>query len=299
MQTYVDLHLHSTASDGTRSPFKLVKLAAERKISIIAITDHDTFDGIPHGMEAADSMGITMIPGVELSVDLEEKGLTAHLLGYFPGSDPEGLISRSTPLGQAITFVQGGRERRNPRILEKLSQIGIHVDMDSLKHIACGNVIGRPHIAEALIAGGYVGNFREAFDRFLAKGKPAYVDRDRLPVLEAVRLIADADGLPVMAHPGYIQMEPNELKLFFGRMKNYGLAGIEGYYPSHSTSFTGLLKEFASRFDLVLTGGTDYHGRKQDAFPLGGIHDGFRITIEMVEDFIALCMGKKQEVVRG
>lgn len=299
MRTYVDLHLHSTASDGTRSPFELIELAAERNLSIIAITDHDTFDGISHGMEAADSMGITMIPGVELSVDLEEKGLSAHLLGYFPGSDPEKLISRSTPLGKAITFIQAGRERRNPRILEKLSHIGIHVDIDSLKLIAGGDVIGRPHIAEALIAGGYVGNFREAFDRYLAKGKLAYVDRDRLPVHEAVRLIADADGLPVMAHPGYIQMEPNELKLFFCRMKEYGLAGIEVYYPSHSTSFTGLLKEFASRYELVLTGGTDYHGRKQDAVPLGGKQDGFHITTEMVKDFLDLCISEKQEVARG
>ena len=293
MQTYVDLHSHSTASDGTRSPFELIELAAERDLSVIAITDHDTFDGIPSGMGAADSKGIIMIPGVELSVDLEEKGLSAHLLGYFPGSDPERLISRSTPLGKAIDFVQGGRERRNPRILEKLSESGIHVDIDSLKRIAGGDVIGRPHIAEALIEGGYVGNFREAFDRFLAKGKPAYVDRDRLPVQEAVRLIADADGLPVMAHPGYIQMESNELKLFFGRMKNYGLAGIEVYYPSHSASFIGLLKEFAGRFDLVLTGGTDYHGRKQDTVPLGGTRDGFHITDVMVEDFLALCMGEK------
>ncbi|MCD4847063.1 MAG: PHP domain-containing protein [Candidatus Aegiribacteria sp.] len=294
MQTYVDLHLHSTASDGTRSPSELIELAAERGLSIIAITDHDTFDGIPRGMEAADSMGITMIPGVELSVDLEEKGLSAHLLGYFPGSDPDKLISGSTPLGKAITFIQGGRERRNPRILEKLSHTGIHIDIDSLKLIAGGDVIGRPHIAEALIAGGHVGNFREAFDRYLAKGKPAYVDRDRLPVHEAVRLIADADGLPVMAHPGYIQMEPNELKLFFGRMKNYGLAGIEAYYPGHSILFTRLLKEFASRYELVLTGGTDYHGRKQDAVPLGGKQDGFHITVEMVKDFLALCISENR-----
>ena len=299
MHNYVDLHLHSTASDGTRSPFELIELAAERDLSMIAITDHDTFDGIPSGMEAADSMGITMIPGVELSVNLEEKGLTAHLLGYFPGADPEKLMSGSTPLGKAITFVQGGRERRNPRILEKLSNLGMHVDINSLKLISGGDVIGRPHIAEALIAGGYVRNFREAFDRFLAKGKPAYVDRDRLPVHEAVRLIADADGLPVMAHPGYIQMEPNELKLFFGRMKNYGLAGIEAYYPSHSSSFIGLLEEFASRYELVLTGGTDYHGRKQDAVPLGGKQDGFHITTEMIKDFLDLCFGEKQEVARG
>ncbi len=294
MHNYVDLHLHSTASDGTRSPFELIELAAERDLSMIAITDHDTFDGIPSGMEAADSMGITMIPGVELSVNLEEKGLTAHLLGYFPGADPEKLISGSTPLGKAISFVQGGRERRNPRILEKLGKLDMHVDVDSLKLIAGGDVIGRPHIAEALIAGGYVSDFREAFDRFLAKGKPAYVDRDRLPVHEAVRLIADADGLPVMAHPGYIQMEPNELKLFFGRMKNYGLAGIEAYYPSHSASFTGLLEEFASRYELVLTGGTDYHGRKQDAVPLGGKQNGFHITIEMIKDFLDLSLAKNR-----
>ncbi len=292
MQTYVDLHLHSTASDGTRSAIELVELAAEREISIIAVTDHDTLDGIPMGMEAADSMGISMIPGVEISVDLEQKGSTAHLLGYFPGSIPEKLVSRSTPLGKAIAFIQEGRERRNPRILEKLSHLGMHIDIDSVRLVAGGDVIGRPHIAEALIEGGFVGDLKEAFNRFLAKGKPAYVDRDRLPVREAIRLIADAGGLPVMAHPGYIHLDPNELSLFIGRMKKYGLSGIEAYYPSHSVMFTGLLKELAGRFELVLTGGTDYHGRKQDAVPLGGTKDGFHVTTEMVEDFLALCMGE-------
>ncbi len=299
MQAFVDLHLHSTASDGTRSALELVELAVEREISVIAVTDHDTLGGIPMGMEAAASMGIIMIPGVELSVDLEQKGSTAHLLGYFPGSTPEILVSRSTPLGKAITFIQEGRERRNPRILEKLSHLGMHIDMDSLRLIAGVDVIGMPHIAEALIAGGFVGDLREAFNRFLAKGKPAYVDRDRLPVCEAIRLISDAGGLPVMAHPGYIQLEPNELTLFIGRMKNCGLSGIEVYYPSHSAMFTGLLKELAGRFELVLTGGTDYHGRKQDVVPLGGTPDRFHVTIDMVEDFLTLCGVNKQEVTSG
>lgn len=300
MQTKVDLHSHSTASDGTKSPEELVEMAVDREISILAITDHDTMDGIPAGMKAADSMGITMIPGVELSVNLEENGLTVHLLGYFPGISSDRLVSKSTPLGEALAFVQNGRERRNTRILDKLSNAGINIDMNTLMQIAGGNVIGRPHIAEAMILGHHVDDINEAFSRYLAKGKPAYVERDRLSIDEAIHLISDSDGLSVMAHPGYTGMDLDELRIFFRRMKNHGLVGIEVYYPSHSSSMTDFLRELAGRLELVVTGGTDYHGIKKDSIPLGGIQDGFHVTLEMVKDFITLCMGvNKQEVASG
>lgn len=285
----VDLHTHSTASDGTRSPEELVRVGVQAGISVLAITDHDTLDGITEGLKAAGESDIRMIPGIELSVDLEEGGLSAHLLGYFPGADLEELLSGSTPLGAAIEYVQGGRARRNPKILEKLRNEGIHLDPEMIVRIAGGTVIGRPHIAKAMVMGGFVNDSNEAFSRFLAKGRSAYVERDRLQVKEAINLIAGAGGLPVLAHPAYIPMEPDELQRFFRRLSNYGLRGIEAYYPSHSRIMTKLLEEIGRSNDLVLTGGTDYHGLRQDETPLGGSENGFHVTMEMVIDFIALC----------
>jgi predicted metal-dependent phosphoesterase TrpH len=161
--------------------------------------------------------------------------------------------------------------------------------MDAVKVIAGGDVVGRPHIAEAMLNAGYVGSMREAFDKFLAKGKPAYVERDRLPVLKAIEIIVESGGLPVMAHPGYIEMDSETLKEFFKRMKGHGLAGIEIYYPAHTSSMVERLKSYAREFRLVVTGGTDYHGRNIEAAPVGGTEEGFHINLEDVQNFITLC----------
>ncbi|MCK4806727.1 MAG: PHP domain-containing protein [Candidatus Aegiribacteria sp.] len=285
----VDLHIHSTASDGTRSPRELVAMASEKSLSLMSITDHDTLDGIPEGVDVAVELEIELIPGIELSVDLEERGLTAHLLGYFPGVDIPFLVNGSHSLGKAIAYVQGGRSRRNPRILEKLADNSIYIEMETVQLIAGGDVIGRPHIAEAMINAGYVGSTNEAFSRFLAKGKPAYVERDRLSVFRAIEIIVESGGLPVMAHPGYIEMDSETLRGLFERMKGYGLAGIEVYYPSHTASMITTLLSFARELQLVITGGTDYHGRSNEPHPLGGTEEGFHIEQEDIKDFIILC----------
>jgi len=285
----VDLHIHSTASDGSRTPLELTSMAFTKSLSLFSITDHDTFGGIAEGAAAAAEREMEFLPGIELSVDLEEKDLTAHLLGYFPGIAVPDLLSSSTPIGKAISFVQGGRSRRNPKILEKLADNGMHIEMETVKEIAGGDVVGRPHIAEAMLNAGYIGTIREAFDRFLAKGKPAYVERDRLPVVKAIEVILESGGLPVMAHPGYIEMDSENLKGFFKRMKEYGLVGIETYYPAHTSSMVEMLKSYARELNLVVTGGTDYHGRNNETAPLGGTDEGFHIDFEDVKDFIALC----------
>ncbi|MEN8207676.1 MAG: PHP domain-containing protein [Candidatus Fermentibacteria bacterium] len=290
----VDLHIHSTASDGTVSPGDLVAMASENSLSMISITDHDTLDGIPEGASAAIELEMEFIPGIELSVDLEDDGLSAHLLGYFPGADIPLLLSGSHSLGKAISYVQGGRSRRNPRILKKLADNGIYIEMEAVLIIAGGDVVGRPHIAEAMLNAGYVGSLSEAFNRFLAKGKPAYVDRDRLSLFSAIDIIVESGGLPVMAHPGYIEMNPKELRRLFGKMKEHGLAGIEVYYPSHTASTISMLLSIALEFQLVLTGGTDYHGRSNEAPALGGADDGFHIKREDVKDFINLCRSRSR-----
>lgn len=295
----VDLHIHSTASDGVRYPAELVRMAVESSLFMISITDHDTLDGLPEGAEAAASEGLHFVPGVELSVDLEPGGAsTAHLLGYFPGVQVAELVRSDSPLGQAIAFVQGGRERRNPRILENLARNGINLLMSDVAALTDGEVVGRPHIAQAMVNAGYVGTMKEAFNRFLAKGRPAYVERDRLPVEKAMELIRTAGGLPVMAHPGYIAMGSEVLEGLFRRLRGQGLSGIEVYYPTHSPAMVELLLGIAGELDLMVTGGTDFHGREDEAEPLGG-SENFGVTTDSVRDFIDLCIDSIQEVTDG
>ncbi len=296
----VDLHIHSTASDGMMTPSEIVGMALEKSLTMISITDHDTLDGIPEAAGVAADSGIHFVPGVELSVDLESDGsITAHLLGYFPGAEIEELVSDSTPLGEAITFVQGGRRRRNPRILEKLRASGVYILMNEVKLLSDGDVVGRPHIAQAMVDAGYVGSLKEAFNRFLGKGRPAYVERDRLPVGKAMDVIREAGGLPVMAHPGYIAMDSDEMRELFGRMKGLGLSGVEVYYPTHAPSMVEFLLSVADEFDLLVTGGSDFHGRDGEAAPLGGSPDGFAVETDMIRDFMDICLDSRQEVIHG
>ncbi len=283
-----DLHIHSTASDGSLTPSELVELARSRGISCMAITDHDTLDGLPEGMEAAEEHGMTLVPGVELSTDLPEGG-SAHLLGYFPGVPLERLMSTGTELGRALERVQKGRERRNPEILARLSAVGVEISLDRVREIAGGELVGRPHIAAALVESGYVSGSQEAFDRYLARGKPAYVERDRLDIADAVKMLRSAGGLPVMAHPAYIPMERDRLFVFLSSMTGMGLAGIEAFYPKHGEELTAWLLGAARRMGIFVTGGTDFHGWKKDGTPLGGDGNGFTVTEGMVGDFLSIC----------
>jgi len=285
----IDLHIHTTASDGTRSPSEIVRMASAIGLSALSITDHDTMDGIEDAQETARELEVRFIPGVELSVDIDDAGMTAHLLGYFPGCPGRDLVDPDTPLGQAIDYVKGGRSRRNPRILKELSRAGVRIDMDEVEKLADGGVVGRPHIAQAMLNEGYVSTMQEAFGRYLARGRCAYVERDRLPVRRAIELIRGAGGLPVMAHPGYIPLDTGELEGFFRRMTDFGLAGIEAVYPTHTAKITDLLRSLAAAFGLVITGGTDYHGRNNEAAPLGGSPAGFRVTEEDAAEFLKIC----------
>ncbi|OPL18259.1 MAG: hypothetical protein AVO35_05265 [Candidatus Aegiribacteria sp. MLS_C] len=285
----VDMHIHSTASDGVLAPAEIAGLAAERSLYMFSITDHDTLDGIMEGSARAASSEAYFVPGIEFSVEVDAgDGFSAHLLGYFPGAGESELVRSDTPLGEAISYVQGGRVRRNPRILDRLRENGVYIQMTDVAALADGEVVGRPHIAQAMVDAGYVGSMREAFNRFLAKGRPAYVDRDRLPVRQAMEVIRSSGGLPVMAHPGYIALDSDGLRDLFRTLKDHGLAGIEVYYPAHSGELVSSLLAIAEDFDLFATGGTDFHGRLEDAEPLGG-SGNFCVDMEKVRYFVDLC----------
>ncbi len=244
----VDLHLHTTASDGRLTPQELVKLAADRGLRVIAITDHDTTDGVrPAQAAAARFADLRLIPGVEMSVDIAEAEV--HLLGYWVDLD-------NREFQQLLAWSRDGRVNRARRILEKLAELGLPVEWERVRELAGDGAVGRPHIAQAMVERGYVADIREAFDRYLGRGRPAYVERERLTPEQGIRSVLAVGGLPVLAHPADI----TGLEELLPGWVAAGLVGIEVYYAGYTPEVIARLQELADRYGLIATGGTDYHG---------------------------------------
>jgi 3',5'-nucleoside bisphosphate phosphatase len=285
---FVDLHVHSTASDGMLKPGEIAARASGAGLAAIAVCDHDTVDGVREAVAAAAGTAMLQIPGVELSVSLVSGG-SVHMLGYFPGTDPDVLCNPASPLGSALERVRQARDRRNPAILEKLAALGCRLEEQEVRDLAGGDVVGRPHIAQAMLARGYISTFREAFDRFLARGRPAYVERERILESEAISLVRDLGGIPVLAHPGLLGRNQYELDALISSMSDRGLRGVEVYYPRHSAEFTDWLCRTTASKGLLATGGTDFHGLEGDPAGLGGTPGVFSVTVGQVERFLEAC----------
>ena len=244
MISRIDLHIHSTASDGEYAPAEIVEMAYSIGLEVIAITDHDTVGGIDEAMEAAQRSGLEVIPGVEINA--ESKDQSIHILGYFINHRNESLLAELTKLCHS-------REWRARRVLEELAALGMDLKWDRLLEIAGNSLIGRPHIAEAMVEQGYVSTIKEAFDDHLGRGRPGYVQRPRLAPEEAIELILSAGGVPVLAHPLGV------LHLLSGLL-SAGLAGLETYYSGYSVEDSRAIASVARRHGLITTGGSDYHG---------------------------------------
>jgi 3',5'-nucleoside bisphosphate phosphatase len=259
MPNYIDLHTHSTASDGIYSPTELLQRAKGIGLRTLALTDHDTTGGIEEAAQAAAKLDIDFLPGIEINTDIA--GGEVHVLGYFP--------EYQRPAFQAIlTVLRDARERRGQRMVELLNEQGIHVAWERVRAIAQG-AVGRPHVAKALLEAGYVQTIGEAFDKYIGKGCYAYVPRYRLTPEDAVHLIASANGLPVMAHP--VELPGlDELRNWLPDLKKAGMVGLETYYGPYTTADEQALRALADEYDLIPTGGTDFHGPGIHPTPLGG-----------------------------
>lgn len=242
-----DLHAHTTASDGTLSPAHLLALAHRRGVTTLAVTDHDTTDGLAPAQEAADALGVTLVPGVELSAETEADG-DIHILGYF--IDPTDAAFQ----GRLAAFREN-RMDRGRAIVRKLNAIGVPLTFAQVEGEAQGAPITRPHIARALAKAGYVRSPQKAFDRYLADGGPAFVQRKRMPPEEAVDLIRAAGGVAVMAHPGRVPTGEAVLR----RLAAYGVDGAELYHPNNDHLVRQYVRAVAAQHDLILTGGSDFH----------------------------------------
>jgi len=270
----VDLHIHSNASDGKLSPEAIVNLAAELGLKYIALTDHDSVAGIPAAMAAARAFpALTFIPGVEISTDIPEGEV--HILGYF-------IDFASPELGQSLERFRDSRQGRAQGMIAKLAKLGIDIDWARVQELAGDGVIGRPHIARAMLEKGYIARFEEAFEKYIGHGGPAYVERYKMTPAEAVELVRRARGLPVLAHP-FTVSEPEKL------VKNLittGLVGLEAYYKDASREDVKTMLLLAEQYGLIATGGSDFHGiGESNEVKLGGVN----VPLEAAEKLIALA----------
>jgi hypothetical protein len=242
-----DFHCHSTSSDGRLSPSELVRLAAGRGVRVLALTDHDTTDGLAEAAAAAAEVpGFRLIPGVELACDLP--GTELHMLGLF--IDPA-----HEPLQARLRHMRDGRIDRARRITAALAREGVPVEWERVEAIAGEASVGRPHVARALLEAGHVATIEEAFDRFLGFGQPAYVEREKLEPEEGMALVRAAGGVPVFAHPPYSK----DYEALAERLAAAGLWGLEVYYGRYAPEQVAALRTLAERLDLVPTGGSDFH----------------------------------------
>ncbi|WP_447983650.1 PHP domain-containing protein [Nitrospira sp. Nam74] len=246
----LDLHLHTTFSDGSRTPTDVLTLASQVKVTALAITDHDTINGLPEAIQAGHSLGIEVIPGIELSSRWGNTEL--HILGYF-------LDWNNIELHRHLRRFQDARHVRNPRIIEKLNALGLDITYDDVKTLAGEASVGRPHIARVLLKKGYVTSAKEAFDRYLADGATAHVPRELPDPAEAIAIIRAARGVPVLAHPSWLDRSEGIYKIC-EQLKAVGLGGIEVHYSTHRPEQTAAYLDVARRLDLLVTGGSDFHG---------------------------------------
>jgi hypothetical protein len=263
----IDLHSHTTASDGSLSPTELVLLAKRNGLTALAVTDHDTLDGLPEALAAAAHAGIELVPGIELDVAYPPLR-KFHLLGLFVDPEDAGIRDR-------LRQLKANRASRNERMVERLGEIGVPVSMEDVAAESGGGQIGRPHVARALLKKGIVRTLQEAFDRYIADGAAAHVPKDKITLEEGIALIHGAGGVASMAHPLSYTDDPAVLPEEFKRMRALGLDAAECLYSAHTADQSLWLIEAARAAGLLVTCGSDYHGDIRPSVRLGGVTEGF------------------------
>jgi predicted metal-dependent phosphoesterase TrpH len=256
-ERFVDLHTHSTASDGSRAPADVVREAKRVGLVAIALTDHDTLDGIAEASATGVELGVRIIPGIELSA--VEGDSETHILGLH--------LSDTRELERELIGLRDMRRARAARIVQRLNDLGVRIELAAVLEQAAGGAIGRPHVARAMIAEGWAVDFRDAFERYLGNGRPAYVSKERLAVVDAIGLIHRAGGLAILAHPSHTGTR-ERIAAFVAQ----GIDGVEVRHPSHSSEDTARLGALVDHFSLVPSGGSDWHGAAEGPRTLGMMH---------------------------
>ena len=276
MNKYIDLHTHSTCSDGTLTPEEVVKEAAKAGLSAIALTDHDNLDGLPEAIEAGKKYGVEVITGIEFSVASDTE---MHLLGLdFSLDCPE--------IRNILDEMVIQRDLRNYKVIELLEKCGIYITIEDILAEATSPVTGRSQIAKAMLKKGYVSGIKEAFDKYLSFGRPAFVERKTLSPEEAIRLIKLYGGKSFLAHLNQTEKTDEELYAILTRLKECGLDGIEGYYTEYTDDMNIRYRKMAEDIGLMLSGGSDFHGGNKDGYEIGTGKGNLKIPYELAEKII-------------
>ena len=279
----IDLHIHTTASDGTFTPAEVVSHALKLKLKAIAITDHDTLAGSSEALKGGIPPALDFLTGVEISAappPFYSRSGSFHLLGYSIRLD-------DSELNQTLEKLQQARKNRNPAIIKRLNELGISISLDEVREKAGDAQLGRPHIAQILIKKGVISSIDEAFDKFLGTDKPAYVDKYRVKCSKAIDAIRGAGGIPVLAHPGLLEYESeNQLDDLIGQLKQMGIQGVEVFYTGHTEEQTRLFAKLAQQYDLLMTGGSDFHGAIHPDIKMGSGKGNLFIPYELYDKLV-------------
>ena len=282
----IDLHIHSTASDGSLTPAAILDHAQSLNLAAIAITDHDSIDGSKEALQSGIPPSLHFLSGVEISAAhppfLPGSG-SFHLLGYgFRLDDPV--------LNQTLKEIQEARKNRNPKIIRRLNELGFSISLEEVQQIAGNGQIGRPHIAQILVQKGVVASIGEAFQKYLGTAKPAYVDKERIACQDAIEMIRGAGGIAALAHPGLLDITDNRrMEMLIKNLIDIGMGAIEVYYPQHTTEQTEQFAQLSNRFGLLMTGGTDFHGSLAPDIQMGSGQGNLFIPLSIYDALNNAC----------
>jgi predicted metal-dependent phosphoesterase TrpH len=271
----VDLHTHSTASDGSFPPEEVIRRARSKNLAAVALTDHDCVDGLPEAGTAARKEGIELIPGLEISAEFSPG--TMHILGLF-------IDERDAHLAASLARLQAARKERNPKIAEKLRSLGLDVDYEEVVAASGGGQVGRPHFARVLVQKGYVGSFEEAFEKYLRKGAPGYAEKFRFSPREAIEMIHRAGGVASLAHPFTLGLPSREAEAdCLTELIGYGLDGIEAYYSRNNPGDTLHYLRLCESRGLIPTGGSDFHGANKPEIEVGTGRGDLAVPVSILD----------------
>lgn len=277
MGIMIDLHIHSTCSDGTDSPEKIVNLAKEANLKAFALTDHDSFDGISQAKSHAEALDLEFIPGVEVSCQhpyYENK--SCHVLVYF-------VEDSSEPISSLLKQLRKDREQRNEKLVKRLNELGYEITLDEVAHYAKGKEIGRPHFAQAFVDKGIVSTVDEAFQKILGDDSPSYVKKAKVALSEIAKVAVDSGGAAVLAHPLRLKVQWEKLEELFHQIKDFGFTGVECIYGDYSPNERETLLKLTEESGLIPTGGSDYHGTNKKGLFVGTGRGDLNVPYELLE----------------
>ena len=274
----IDLHTHSTASDGTDAPGAIAEKAAALGLLAVSVTDHDTVSGVEEALTAGRRLGIEVVPGIEVSSDYRDNNI--HILGYF-------IDVRAPALRPVLDWVKTEREERNKKITAMFVADGFDMPLEELKREYPASVLGRPHMAEYLMRKGYTNSVKEGFDKYLGEGKPYYLPKRRISIARAVEVILAAGGVPVLAHPLQYRYPRNEVVEMIEYTMGLGIRALECYYSEHTPEEQEWLLSQAERYGLGVSGGSDYHGTRKTHISLGTGMGGMAVPYSVLENLKA------------